>query len=793
MRSSTPKMLHPVCGRPLVAWPILAAREAGAGRVAAIVSPGRDISAGFPGEVETVVQPQPDGTGGAVRAALPLIEGAETVLVLSGDHPLISAEVVSGFLAAHASSGAAATMMTIELEDPGSYGRVVRDADGNVERVVEAKGGGGDASAEELAIREINAGTYAFEAGPLAAALRGLSNDNAQGEYYLTDVFAALREAGHAVAGHRADDFAVTMGVNNRAELAAVEAEGRRRILERHMLAGVTIVDPAGAWIDADVQIAADARIEPGSSLRGATAVGAGSVVGPLSTLIDSRLGAEVHVPHSYLVECEVEDGCNVGPFAYLRPGAHLAPGAKAGAFVEVKNSRIGAGAKVPHLAYVGDAEIGEGSNLGAGTVTANYDGFRKHRTTIGAGVRIGVDTMLVAPVEVGDAAYTGAGAVIRSDVPEGALAVSQNDQRNIEGYSERKAEEDEKGMSVIEQRQEAAAVTPTAIPHDYLKRMMVFGGRTSMELAAKVAGKLDLDLGQVTLKTFANGEVYCRYEESIRGADVFLVQSTCASEQTGMTPNDALVELLTMIDAAQGASAHRIIAVMPWYGYARQDKKSSPREPISARIMAKCLEGVGVDRVLTMDLHAGQVQGFFHVPVDHMTAMPMLTQWFADQELSEELVIVSPDAGRVKTARNFARRIGTHWAVMEKERPAQQVAEIGYVVGDVKGKTAVLVDDMIDTAGTLCAAAQTVLDEGAARVIACATHGVFSGPAYERLAYESSQIERIVVTDTIPLRPGAPDNITVLSTAGTFADSIRRIFTDDSVSEIFAGENQLF
>src|SRR5260221_7852236 len=191
------------------------------------------------------------------------------------------------------------------------------------------------------------------------------------------------------------------------------------------------------------------------------------------------------------------------------------------------------------------------------------------------------------------------------------------------------------------------------------------------------------------------------------------------------------------------------------------------------------------------MDLHAGQVQGFFHVRVDHMTAMPMLTQWFADQELSEELVIVSPDAGRVKTARNFARRIGTHWAVMEKERPAQQVAEIGYVVGDVKGKTAVLVDDMIDTAGTLCAAAQTVLDEGAARVIACATHGVFSGPAFERLA--GSAIERIVVTDTIPLRPGAPDNILVLSTAGTFADSIRRIFTDDSVSEIFAGENQLF
>jgi len=439
MRSSTPKMLHPVCGRPMVAWPILAAREAGAGRVAAIVSPGRDISAGFPGDVETVVQPEPDGTGGAARAALPLIESAETVLVLSGDHPLISSRDIAELLAAHDAGDAAATMLTIELEEPGTYGRVVRAADGTVERVVEAKADG-DATAEQLAIGEINAGTYAFDATPLAAALAELSNDNAQGEYYLPDVLPAMREAGLAVAAHRAEDIAVTMGVNDRADLAAVEAEGRRRILATHMRAGVTVVDPGSTWVDAEVEIAADARIEPGSSLRGATAVGAGSVVGPLTTLTDTRLGANVAVPHSYLVECDVEDGCSVGPFAYLRPGAHLEQGAKAGSFVEVKNSTLGPGAKVPHLAYVGDADVGERSNLGAGTITANYDGSRKHRTTIGRGVRIGVDTMLIAPVEVGDAAYTGAGAVIKQDVPEGALAVSENDQRNIEGYAEGKA-----------------------------------------------------------------------------------------------------------------------------------------------------------------------------------------------------------------------------------------------------------------------------------------------------------------------------------------------------------------
>jgi bifunctional UDP-N-acetylglucosamine pyrophosphorylase/glucosamine-1-phosphate N-acetyltransferase len=439
MRSSTPKMLHPVCGRPMVAWPILAAREAGAGRVAAIVSPGRDISAGLPAEVETIEQPEADGTGGAIRAALPLIEAAETVLVLSGDVPLISTETIAELLAAHEATDAAATMLTIELDDPGSYGRVVRGTGGAVERVVEAKAAG-DADPAQMAIREVNAGTYAFDAAPLAAALATLANDNAQGEYYLPDVFPALREAGHAVAAHIATDLAVTMGVNNRVDLAAVEAEARRRLLERHMLAGVTIVDPGTTWVDAGVEIAPDARIEPGTSLRGETRVGAGAVVGPMTTLLDSSVGAKAGVIHSYLAECEVRDGCSVGPFAYLRPGAILDAGAKAGTFVEIKNSHIGKGAKVPHLAYIGDADVGGGSNLGAGTITANYDGFRKSRTVIGVDVRIGVDTMLIAPVEVGDSAYTAAGAVIKDDVPEGALAVSENAQRNIDGYAAEKA-----------------------------------------------------------------------------------------------------------------------------------------------------------------------------------------------------------------------------------------------------------------------------------------------------------------------------------------------------------------
>jgi ribose-phosphate pyrophosphokinase len=329
-----------------------------------------------------------------------------------------------------------------------------------------------------------------------------------------------------------------------------------------------------------------------------------------------------------------------------------------------------------------------------------------------------------------------------------------------------------------------------TSLPIDYDKRLMLFSGRANPELAAKIASKLGVDLGPVTLKTFSNGEVYCRFEESIRGADVFLVQPTCANPQVGLSANDALMELLFMIDAAVGASAHRVIAVTPWFGYSRQDKKSAPREPISARLVARMLESAGADRVLTMDLHAGQIQGFFRNPVDHMTALFMLTQYFDDLGLTD-LVVVAPDAGRVKLNKKFASKLGAELAILDKERPAQQVAEIGYVIGDVRDRTAVLVDDMIDTAGTLRAAAQTVLDEGAAQVYAAATHPILSGNAYENLA--ASGFEQIVVTDTIPIRPGAPDNLRVLSCAELLTDSIRRIFTDDSVSEVFGGENQLF
>ena len=439
MRSSLPKVLHPICGRPMLLWPLLAAREAGAGRVIVVDNPTRRLEEHLPTGVELAVQAAPRGTGDAVAAALPLLDGDGPVLVVNGDMPLITGEAIAALLAAHAAAGAAATLATMELAEPAGYGRIVRAADGGVERVVETKAPG-DATPEELAIREVNAGLYAFDAAALRDALGRLGHDNAQGEVYLPDVVPVLLAAGLAVRAHQLPDPDLALGVNDRVDLADVTALAQRRIHRAHQLAGVTIVDPGSTLIEADVEIGRDTVVQPSTYLRGDTRIGAHAAVGPATTIVDSVLGDGAAVVHSYLEGATVGERGLVGPFAYLRPGADLRAAAKAGTFVEIKNSVVGPGTKVPHLSYIGDTEIGEGSNIGAGTITANYDGRAKHRTRIGAGVRISVHTSLVAPVTVGDGAYTGAGSVITDDVPPGALGIARERQRNVEGYADRVA-----------------------------------------------------------------------------------------------------------------------------------------------------------------------------------------------------------------------------------------------------------------------------------------------------------------------------------------------------------------
>jgi bifunctional UDP-N-acetylglucosamine pyrophosphorylase / glucosamine-1-phosphate N-acetyltransferase len=440
MRSRTPKVLHRVCGKPMVEWVVDAAREAGAERVVCVVRPGDGVAAGLPPGVETVEQHKGEGTAAAVLAARGAVDEGP-VVVLSGDHPLVTAEQIAGLRAARHAQDAAAAILTTDRLDPTGYGRIVRDGGGRFERIVETKYVDGVPS-EILAIREINLGSYVFEAGQLFSALDAVQPTD--GELYLTGAFPLILARGGGIAVHPTDDPAVALGVNDRAGLMEVEAVAQRRIIEAHARSGVTFLQPETTRVEAGIAIGEDTTIGPGVSLLGETTVGGGSEIGPHTTLQDARVGDGATVRQAYVVESEIHDGALIGPFAYLRPGTIVRAGAKVGTYVEVKNSDIGPGAKVPHLSYIGDAEVGEKANLGASTIVANYDGRRKHRTKIGKSAKTGIHTSLVAPVDVGDRAYTGAGSVITDDIPEGALGIARERQTNVEGYADRVEEDPE-------------------------------------------------------------------------------------------------------------------------------------------------------------------------------------------------------------------------------------------------------------------------------------------------------------------------------------------------------------
>jgi bifunctional UDP-N-acetylglucosamine pyrophosphorylase / glucosamine-1-phosphate N-acetyltransferase len=418
MRSETPKHLHPLLGKRLVDWVIDAARALGPEPLVVVTSPATQDAIAGDG-ITVAVQPEARGTGDAIAAARAALDGFEgDVLVLSGDAPLLTPELLEGLIAKHRESRAAATVLTFEPVRPLPYGRILRDDEGNVRAIVEE----GDATEQERAIRELNSSTYVFDARELWGALDALKPDNVQGELYLTDTVRALAEAGKPVATYKSDDPEAPVGINTRVELAATAAVLRDRINERHMLAGTTIVDPLSTWIDPQVKLEPDAVVHPFTVLRGGTRVLRGAEVGP----------------HVVAIDAEIGERALVGPFCYLRPGTVLEAGAKAGTFVELKNSRIGEGTKVPHLSYIGDAEIGAETNVGAGGITVNYPhepGKPKGRTKIGRNVRTGVHNAFVAPIEIGDDAWIAVGSVVTDDVPPGSLAGFAPRQVTKEGY----------------------------------------------------------------------------------------------------------------------------------------------------------------------------------------------------------------------------------------------------------------------------------------------------------------------------------------------------------------------
>lgn len=447
MKSKTPKILHPIAGRTLVGHVLHAAAGISPSDVVAVVGHEADRVANAVDAAVvhldlpyvTAEQEAPLGTGDAARVGLAALPDAfdGIVIVTAADVPLLDSDTLRGLVAAHTSGDnpAVVTLTSFIADEPTGYGRIIRTNDGSVQAIVEEK----DATDAQRAITEVNAGIYAFDVGTLRAALAQLSTGNAQGEFYLTDVVEIARRGGHTVRAFTVDDPLVVAGCNDRAQLADLAAEFNRRIIRRHQLAGVTVVDPATTWIDVEVTIEPDVRIDPGTQLHGRTRIAEDAVVGPDTTLTDVSIGKGAHVIRTHGSSAVIGDGASVGPFAYLRPGTDLGTDGKIGTFVETKNATIGDGSKVPHLTYVGDASIGEQSNVGASSVFVNYDGVNKHRTVIGSHCRTGSDNMFVAPVTVGDGAYTGAGTVVRQDVPPGALAVSAGEQRNIENWVVRK------------------------------------------------------------------------------------------------------------------------------------------------------------------------------------------------------------------------------------------------------------------------------------------------------------------------------------------------------------------
>ncbi len=440
MRSATPKVLHTLGGRSLLGHVLAAAEPLGAGTTVVVIGSGRDqvkahLADIAPGALP-VVQEEQLGSGHAAEvalAAVPDLEGA--VLVVNGDSPLLTSRTLTDLVAAHDAAGSVFTVLTAEVDDPTGLGRIIRDERGAPTAIVEER----DATDEQRAIREVNAGVYVANAGTLRRVLAGLGSANAQGEQYLTDALAPLVAGGAPTAAVRADDPDDVLGCNDRRELAERRRTLNDRVLDDLMRSGVTVVDPRTTWVDVTCAVDADAVLEPGTQLQGTTTVGAGATVGPDTTLADCAVGPGASVVRSHCLGAEIGPEATVGPFSFLRPGTRLARAAKVGAFVETKNVEVGEESKIPHLSYVGDATIGRGANIGAATVFVNYDGVAKHHTTVGDQVRIGSDTMLVAPVTVGDGAYTAAGSVITSDVPPGAMAVARAAQRNVAGWVRRR------------------------------------------------------------------------------------------------------------------------------------------------------------------------------------------------------------------------------------------------------------------------------------------------------------------------------------------------------------------
>jgi UDP-N-acetylglucosamine diphosphorylase/glucosamine-1-phosphate N-acetyltransferase len=767
MQSSLPKVLHNLSGKPLIYWVIDCVNKIKPDNIIVVLSytnetikVANSLSI-LHHNVKIVYQKQQFGSAHALLQTKPILQDYKgIILVISADVPLIEPDTLLHLIDETIKYKASAMVLTTKVSKSYGYGRIIKN-NGILERIVEES----DATITEKQINEINSGIYCFDK-ELWSAINKIKTDNTQREYYLTDVIHILKKMNKIVSTTSVKDSNEVIGINNKLELAEAETKLNRKKIYELLASGVKIIDIASVYISYDARIGCDTIIYPGVFIGTNVSIGKSCVIQGNTYINETTIGDKTIIMYSYITHAIISNQVKIGPFSNIRPDSILKTGVKIGNFSEIKKSVIEMQSKVGHLSYIGDAYIGNNVNIGAGTITCNYDGYAKHSTTIGNNSFIGSNVNLIAPIQVGSNTLIAAGSTVSKNISSNKLVIAREKvqkEYNLKHYMTYKNIHKNKGA---------------------IMDCKIIAGNANISLATNIAKKLNINLTKATIKHFSDGEIQVKIIDNIRGADCYVVQPTCYPEV-----NEYLMELLIIADALRRASAMKITAIIPYYGYGRQDRKSEPRVPITARLIANLIAVSGITRVMTMDLHAGQIQGFFDIPVDHLRGKFVLAKYFKEKKL-QNIVVVSPDAGGVERARSFAKSLNAELTIIDKRRPYPNEATVMNIIGNVCNKTCIIVDDIIDTANTLIKVAEVIKRKGATRVFATATHGILSNNAQQKI--QDSCIDELVITDSIPLQineNGQQNNknkIVVLSVASLFAEAILRIKRNESISALF-------
>jgi UDP-N-acetylglucosamine diphosphorylase/glucosamine-1-phosphate N-acetyltransferase len=762
MKSSLPKILHNLSEKPLIYWLIDCVSKINPDNIIVVLGyTNKTIKLANTllnlqyNNIKIVYQKQQLGSAHALLQVKPILQNYKgVILVISADVPLIKPYTLLNLINKTIKYKASAMVLTAKVKESYGYGRIIKNK-GILERIVEEN----DATIKEKQINEINSGVYCFDK-ELWKAINNIKPNNTKSEYYLTDIIHILKKMNKVVLTTEIKDSNEVIGINNKIQLAELEAKLNKKKIYELLDNGVKIIDINNVYISYDAKIGVDTVIYPGVFIGTKVSIGQNCIIQGNTYISESTIGNKSTIMYSYITCSIISNQVTIGPFSHIRPGSVLKTNAKIGNFSEIKKSIIGIQSKVSHLSYIGDTYMGNNVNIGAGTITCNYDGSIKHNTVIGDNSFIGSNVNLIAPIQVGNNTLIAAGSTISKSITTNRLVIAREriqKEYNLKHYMIYKN---------IHKNKEV------------IMDCKIITGNANIPLAKKIANNLGINLTKTNIKHFSDREIQVKIVDNIRGADCYIIQPTCYP-----AVNEYLMELLIIADALKRASAMRITAVIPYYGYGRQDRKSEPRVPITARLIANLIATSGITRVMTMDLHAGQIQGFFDIPVDHLRGKFVIAKYFKEKQF-KNIVVVSPDAGGVERARSFAKSLNAELTIIDKRRPYPNEAVIMNIIGNVYNKTCIIVDDLIDTANTLTKVAEVIKNKGATKIFAAATHGVLSGNAIQKI--QESCIEELVITDSIPLQNESTNKIVILSVASLFAEAIIRIKRNESISALF-------